>query len=378
MNLRTVLYPAHLASGARIVPFSGWDMPVQYGGILAEVKAVRTAAGLFDASHMGRLYISGSQATELLDWVLTASAASLRVGHARYGMICNEAGGIIDDTIFYRLSDDRYLLIPNAGNRAKVAAWLQRWTDDRFPGGCTVEDRTGTTALIAAQGPDTPAIMDQLCALNSGQPPSTLRPFNWEEGALQGTPIIIGRTGYTGEDGFEIVVEAAGAETVWRSLLGRGAAPCGLGARDLLRLEAGLLLHGNEIDENTTPIEAGLERFVRFDKMYSGAGVPRRQHEAGVERKLVGLRLPGRSAPRQGYPILDQGREIGRITSASYSPTLDTSIAMGYVLVRYATPGQGLDLDIRGRIARAEVVPLPFYTRPYTGPHTRPRRSQTK
>ena len=146
MNLRTVLYPMHLASGARIVPFNGWDMPVQYTGTLAEVKAVRTAAGLFDASHMGRLYISGSRATELLDWVLTASAASLRVGRARYGMICNEAGGIIDGTIYYRLSDDRYVLIPNAGNRTKVAAWFQHWTDDRFHGGCTLEDRTETTA----------------------------------------------------------------------------------------------------------------------------------------------------------------------------------------------------------------------------------------
>jgi aminomethyltransferase len=345
-------------------------MPLQYTGIVSDVKAVRTAAGLFDASHMGRLYVSGSRATDLLDWVLTSSAASLRVGRARYGMICNEAGGIIDDTIFYRLADDRYLLIPNAGNRTTVAAWLQRWTDARFPGGCTVEDRTETTALIALQGPDTPAFMDQLCVLNSGQPPSSLRPFNWAEGSLRGTPIFTGRTGYTGEDGFEIVVEAAGAAPAWRSLLDRGAAPCGLGARDVLRLEAGRLLHGKEIDDKTTPIEAGLERFVRFDKEYSGAGVLRRQHEQGVERKLVGLRLPGRSAPRQGYPILDQGREIGRITSGTYSPTLDTSIAMGYVLVRYATPGQGLELDIRGRIGRAEVVPLPFYTRP--------RRSQTK
>jgi len=369
-NLRTVLYSAHLDAGARVVPFGGWDMPLQYAGILAEVKAVRTAMGIFDASHMGRLYVSGPRATEMLDWVLTASAASLRVGRARYGMICNEAGGIIDDTIFYRLSDDRYLLIPNAGNRTKVAAWLQSWTDARFPGGCTVEDRTGTTALIAVQGPDTPAIMDQLCVLKSGQMPSSLRPFHWDEGSLQGTPIFTGRTGYTGEDGFEIVVEAAGAEAAWRSLLDRGAAPCGLGARDVLRLEAGLLLHGNEIDENTTPIEAGLKRFVSFDKEYSGAGILRRQHEAGVDRKLVGLRLPGRSAPRPGYPILDQGREIGRITSGSYSPTLDTSIAMGYVLVRYAAPDQELDLDIRGRIARAQVVPLPFYTRP--------RRSQTK
>ncbi len=368
-NRRTVLYHGHLALGARMVSFGGWDMPVQYSGILAEVKAVRTAASVCDVSHMGRLYISGPGSAGLLNWVLTSSAGSLRVGRARYGMICNEGGGIIDDTLFYRLAEDRYLLIPNAGTRETVADWLQRWTDAKFPGDCTVDDRTEATALIAVQGPDTPALMDKLCVLLGGQPPSSLRPFTWGEGWLQGTPIFAGRTGYTGEDGFEVVVEAAGAEAAWRSLLDRGAVPCGLGARNVLRLEAGLRLHGHEIDETTTPIEAGLERFVRFDGEYIGSQVLRRQHEQGVERKLVGLSLPGRRAPRQGYPIIDGGQEIGRITSGSYSPTLDTSIAMGYVLVRYATPGRQVDLDIRGRTVRAEVVTLPFYTRP--------RRSQT-
>ena len=363
-NLRTSLYPSHVALEARMMPFGGWDMPVQYSGILAEVNAVRTGAGLFDVSHMGRLYISGPQSTQFLDWVLTGSASKLSIGRARYCMICNQAGGVIDDTIFYRLAEDRYLLIPNAGNRMAAVAWFQHWIDAKFSGGCRMEDRTEATALIALQGPSASKILDRLCTLETGDPPSSLRPFAWGEGALAGNPVFVGRTGYTGEDGFEILADAANAQATWQCCFDQGAVPCGLGARDVLRLEAGLPLHGHEIDEETTPIEAGLERFVRFDKEYIGAGVLRQQNDEGVERRLVGLTVAGRSAPRQGYALLNQGEEIGRITSGSYSPTLDTSIGMGYVLVRYATPGRKLDLDVRGRILPAEVVPLPFYTRP--------------
>ena len=347
-----------------MMPFGGWDMPVQYSGILAEVNAVRTGVGIFDVSHMGRLYISGPRAAEFLDRVLTAAAANLSIGRARYSMICNEAGGVIDDTVFYRLAEDRYLLIPNAGNRKAVVAWFQHWIDSRFSNSCQIEDCTEATALIALQGPEAATVLDRLCKLESGDQPSSLRRFTWGEGTLAENPIFAGRTGYTGEDGFEILADATAAQAVWQNLSDQGAAPCGLGARDVLRLEAGLALHGHEIDEIVTPIEAGLERFVRFDKEYIGAEVLRQQHEGGVEKKLVGLTAAGRSAPRQGYPILDEGHEIGRITSGSYSPTLDTSIGMGYVLVRYATPGRHLDLDIRGRILPAEVVPLPFYTRP--------------
>ena len=335
-------------------------MPVQYSGILAEVNAVRTGAGLFDVSHMGRLYISGPQATQFLDWVLTGSAESLRVGRARYCMICNEDGGVIDDTIFYRLDEDAYLLIPNAGNRLEVVAWFQQWIDRRFRGGCVMDDRTENTALIACQGPGAVRILGGL----GDYPFSDLRPFAWVRAALSGKQVVVARTGYTGEDGFEIVADSQDAAPIWRALMDRGALPCGLGARDVLRLEAGLPLHGHEIDPQTTPIEAGLERFVRFDKEYAGSQVLALQHRNGVDRKLVGLKTPGRSTPRAEYPISVQGQVIGTVTSGSYSPTLDTSIAMGYVLVRYAEPGQVVELDIRGRIATAEVVPLPFYTRP--------------
>ncbi len=376
-SLRTALYPTHLALGARMVPFGGWDMPVQYSGILAEVKAVRTAAGLFDVSHMGRLYISGPRATEFLDWVLTGSASSLRTGRARYCFICNDHGGVIDDTIFYRLAEDRYLLIPNAGNRPAVLAWFQDWISRRFSGVVTIQDRTQSTGLLALQGPSAAQALDQVCRLEGGEAPSTLRAFGWGRGQLQGKPVFLGRTGYTGEDGFELVAEAADAELLWRALQDGGALPCGLGARDVLRLEAGLPLHGHEIDPETTPIQAGLERFVRPEGEFVGASVLRQQQRDGVARRLVGLKLPGRSAPRAGYPILEGGTPVGQVTSGSYSPTLDTSIAMGYVLVRCATPGQALEVDIRGRAAAAEVVPLPFYTRSRRRPDTAEGRSQS-
>ena len=372
-NRRTPLYDAHVSAGARMVPFGGWDMPVQYSSILAEVKAVRTGTGIFDVSHMGRVYLSGPQAGELLDWVLTGSATTLRVGRARYCMICNEAGGVIDDTIFYRLDEQRYLLVPNAGNRDEVVAWFRKWLDQKFAGSCDIEDRTLETGLLAVQGPEAAHLVDRLCTLDAsgddGTSPSGLRMFTWGSGAwtagaLRGKAVFLGRTGYTGEDGFEMVVDAADAAAAWELLVSHGAAPCGLGARDVLRLEAGLPLHGHEIDQDTSPIEAGLERFVRQDAEFLGFEALRQQRQQGVERKLVGLQLSGRSAPRAEYPILHRGEPVGRVTSGSYSPTLDSSIAMGYVLVRYADPGQKLDVDIRGRTTPVEVVPLPFYTRP--------------
>ena len=341
-----------------MVPFGGWDMPVQYSGILAEVKAVRTAAGLFDVSHMGRLYISGPQCTDFLDWVLTGSAENLRVGRARYCMICNESGGVIDDTIFYRLAEDRYLLIPNAGNRTAVVEWFQSWIQNMFPS-VLMEDRTDSTALIACQGPGATAIMDSLC---TGTDPA-MRPFAWRDLVLAGKSVTAGRTGYTGEDGFEVVCRSQDARSIWQSMMEQGAVPCGLGARDVLRLEAGLPLHGHEIGEKTSPIEAGLDRFVRFDKEYVGSQVLAHQNTVGVDRKLVGLTVEGRSAPRSDYSILHNSDIIGQVTSGSYSPTLDTSIAMGYVLGRYATLDQLVHLDIRGRTVPANIVKLPFYTR---------------
>ena len=359
---RTSLNDTHVSLGARMVPFAGWDMPVQYGGILAEARAVRSGSGLFDVSHMGRLYVSGRQAAELMDWVLTAGASDLRQGRARYSMICNEEGGIIDDAVFYNLGSDRFLLVCNASNRGEVVTWMDRWMRDRFPD-TAIDDRTESTAMIAFQGPASQHTVDGICP----SLPSTMRNFSYIEGEVALRPAFIGRTGYTGEDGFELIVSAEDGPHIWETLMSEGAVACGLGARDVLRLEAGLALHGNDIDTTTTPLEARLDRFVRLDREFAGAEAIRRQKESGLSRLLVGLSIQSRSIPRKGYNIFSHGEHVGIVTSGTFSPTLDRSIAMGYVQTALASPGQMLQIDIRERLTEAKVVPLPFYSRKATG-----------
>ncbi len=374
-NLRTTLYQTHVDLGARMVPFGGWDMPVQYQGTISEVEAVRTDAGIFDVSHMGRLHIGGPNAAGLLDILLTGSASSLRVGRARYCFVCNEQGGVIDDTIFYRLADDEFLLIPNAGNRAAVALWFDRQLAHHFDGrGVQITDRTMLTGLIALQGPASAGVVDRLCedfapgarlARNPGRTPapSLLRPFTWGRGHIDGRRVFIGRTGYTGEDGFELAMGSSDTAPIWRKLYDAGATPCGLGARDVLRLEAGLPLHGHELTDTITPIEAGQDRFVRRDGGYNGADVLDHQRVYGAERRLVGLTLPGRSAPRAGYDVLAGGEVVGVVSSGSYSPTLERCIAMAFVDPAHAAPGTTLTVDIRGRPVEVSTVELPFYQR---------------
>ena len=354
-----------------MVPFGGWDMPVQYpAGILAEVRAVRSGAGIFDVSHMGRAYISGPSATEFLDCALTGSAATLAVGRARYCMICNERGGVIDDTIFYRLAEDRYLLIPNAGNRHRVLDWFGLVIGQRFgrphpnplPGGegITIDDQTMQTSLLACQGPAALGMAREL----SEDGLAGLRAFAWTETRMCGSGVLVGRTGYTGEDGVEILAPAPAAPAIWQALTGAGAVPCGLGARDVLRTEAGLPLHGHELDEDTTPVEAGLERFVDFDKAFVGRDALLNQKSNGPRFALVGLQMPGRSAPRATYALSVQGAPAGQVTSGCYSPTLDMSLGMGYVFPEYSSPGTVLELDKRGLIEEITVTALPHYRRP--------------
>ena len=354
----TSLYETHTSLGGRIVPFAGWGMPLQYTGILAEARAVRSKAGLFDVSHMGRLYISGTEAPLLMDWILTADASRLRTGRAHYGMVCNEEGGIIDDTVFYRLEEDRYLLVCNASNRRHVVPWLQRWVEEKFSG-VSIEDQTEATAMIALQGPAAQEMLGRLC----DSPLDALRPFAALDATVSSRNALIGRTGYTGEDGFELITQGEDAQPVWKALRDLGAVPCGLGARDVLRLEAALPLHGQDIDASTTPLEAGLDRFVRLEKDFIGAGALRRQNEAGPESRLVGLEVHARSIARPDCEIFDGDLKVGKVTSGTYSPTLDRSIAMGYVSTASNRPGTRLFVDIRGRRTEMEVVPLPFYTR---------------
>jgi aminomethyltransferase len=375
-NLRTALYQTHVDLGARMVPFGGWDMPVQYEGVIAEVAAVRNSAGLFDVSHMGRLHMGGPNTAGLLDILFTGSASGLRVGRARYCFICKETGGVIDDTIFYRLSPDEFLVIPNAGNRPTVALWFDRQLAHHFDGrGAQITDRTMLTGLLAIQGPAAAGIIDGLCedfspgARLAGNPgrspvPSLLRPFAWGRGHIGGRRVFIGRTGYTGEDGFELAFGASDAAPIWESLTSAGAEPCGLGARDVLRLEAGLPLHGHELTDEITPIEAGLSRFVRRDGGFNGADVLDHQRAYGTPRRLVGLTSPGRSAPRAGYNVLMGDTVVGEISSGSYSPTLEKCIAMAFVDRDHAELGTVLNVDIRGRMTEATVVGLPFYHRP--------------
>ena len=353
---RTPLHDLHEALGGRMVPFAGWRMPVQYSSILDEARAVRSGAGLFDVSHMGRFQIRGPDAVVLLNRVLSPNIPNLRIRRARYGVICNQEGGIIDDAIVYRLGAERYLLVPNASNAETVADWIEQWRreSDRVE----IEIATSRLAMIALQGPAAQLTLSGL----TDHDLTSLRLFRVVEAEIAGAPSLIARTGYTGEDGFELMVPAGDAVRIWEALAEAGAVPCGLGARDVLRLEAGLPLHGNDIDAGTNPFEAGLDRFVDLEREeYVARDALLRIREEGPSRRLVGFYMVGRGIARQGYAIESDGLPIGRVTSGSFSPTLGRAIGMGYVQQDYSGPGTVLSIDIRGRPVEAEVTLLPFY-----------------
>ena len=356
--MRTPLYGTHVEMGGRIVPFSGWEMPVQYASILSEAKAVRTAAGLFDVSHMGRVEIDGPRAAAFLNRVLSVDVLGLRVGRARYNLICNEDGGIIDDCIVYRRGEERFLLIPNAGNRPAVLEWLARWTPSSDD--VRILDVTLRFAMIAHQGPQAEAMLQGLTSTDL----SAVRAFRAIDAEVAGVETMVARTGYTGEDGFELIMPGEDATNIWRELMERGAAACGLGARDTLRLEAGLLLHGNDMDTSTNPYEAGLDRFVDPDREgYVARESLTRVRDSGPDRRIAGFRMLERGIPRHGYRIVDGAKELGVVSSGGPSPSLDMNIGLGYVPTDYSTPGSHLQIEIRGRPLEAEVVSLPFYSR---------------
>ena len=354
----TPLLDTHVALGARMAPFSGWEMPIQYSGILDEARAVRSGAGIFDVSHMGRVEITGPGAAAFLDRLLSFDVPRLRLGRARYGVICNEEGGIIDDCITYRREPERFLLIPNAGNMAEVLEWLKRWAPS--DGEVSVDDVTSKFAMIAHQGPRAEEMLNE----NTDLDVASLRPFRAAETTVLGADSFVARTGYTGEDGFEIITPSDRATELWNRLIDRGATPCGLGARDVLRLEAGLLLHGNDMDTSSNPEEAGLGKFVDSDRDgYLAGPALRRIRADGPERTLVGFTMVGRGIARHGYPITDGSTSIGEVTSGSYSPTLDSNIGLGYVPIGHSAPGTRFQVHVRGRSVEAEVTALPFYSR---------------
>ncbi len=333
-------------------------MPIQYQSILQEARAVRANVGLFDVSHMGRLKIQGSGAAPLLSRVLSVGAISMRPGRARYCLICDEGGGIIDDCIVYRNAEEDFLLIPNAANTAAVTSWLDRWNTK--PDTVCITNVTTETAMIAVQGPQSIPLLNEVTQDDI----SDVLPFRTIQTRIDGADAMLAHTGYTGEDGFEAIVSAKDAPRIWNLLAEKGAASCGLGARDVLRLEAGLLLHGNDMSVDTNPYEAGLERFIRPDrKGYVAREALLQARDNGVARKLVGFVMTGRGIARHGHAICSEGTQVGEVTSGSHSPLLDRNIGLGYVPADLAEVGTPLQIDIRGRLVDAEVTSIPFYVR---------------
>jgi aminomethyltransferase len=360
--LDTPLADRHAALGARLIEFAGWRMPLQYTGILEEHRAVRERAGLFDLSHMGELFVEGPQAAAALDHAIVSENSSLVPGRAHYSMICFPDGGVMDDLIVYRLDENRFLVVANASNTAAVSDALS----ERFVGfKAFLDDRSLTTALVAIQGPAALGVLAPL----TNVPIADLHHYAIGEGKVAGVEALVARTGYTGEDGFEILVDQAAAGTVWDRLLTRGrragVVPVGLGARDTLRLEAGMPLYGNELNHDTTPFEAGLGRVVKLSKPgdFVGRAALERALAAGPRKTLVGLAMRDRGIARHGYEIYSGERKTGRVTSGTHSPTLNRAIAMAYVAPSDGEAGTILEVAIRDQRAAAEVVPLPFYKR---------------
>ena len=360
MPRRTPLYTAHRALGARMVDFAGWEMPVSYRGAAEEHAAVRERCGLFDVSHMGEIELRGAAAGAVCQELTVNDVSRLRIGDGQYTVLCNEQGGVLDDLIVFRLGPARYLLVVNAANTAADLAWIV----EHARGDVEVVDRSDELALLALQGPESETVLRRLTPLDL----ATLRPFVALEGRVAGLAVLVSRTGYTGEDGFELAVASTDARTLWDAVLEavarHGGQPAGLAARDTLRLEAGLPLCGTDMDATTTPLEAGLGWVVKLRKEhFIGRPVLARQAAEGVTRRLVGLELDEPGIPRHGCAVWRDGTPIGQVTSGSKSPTLGSFIGLAYVATGASAPGTPVAVEIRGRRLPARVVHRPFYRR---------------
>jgi aminomethyltransferase len=356
MANKTPLHEWHLAHSARMVDFAGWDMPIQYTTIIDEHTAVRNHAGLFDISHMGRLSFGGPDSLALIQNVYTNNAATMKDFQVRYGLVCNEQGGICDDVLVYRWPYG-YAMVVNASNRTKIVEWLTQ-----HKGGRQVEivDQTTTTCMIAIQGPK--AV--QMCQGLTEADGTKLAYYYATPTRYKDKPCVVSRTGYTGEDGFEFMLAAAAGMQLWEDLVARGAKPCGLGARDTLRLEAAMPLYGHELSEEIDPFQAGLAWAVKMDKgdFIGRAALERRRQDPKL-RQRVGLELAGKRLAREGSAITVADKEIGRVCSGTFAPTLQKAIAMAYVDPAYSSPGTAVAVDVRGKSETATVVPRPFYKR---------------
>ena len=363
---KTPLYEAHRRAGAKIIDFGGWLMPVSYpSGIIDEHRATRSAVGVFDVSHMGEVHFRGPRAAEAVQRLVTNDVAKLSDGHAMYTVACRPTGGIVDDFIVYRITGEHFLIVVNAGNREKDIAWFR----ENVGSWCELDDASDETALLAFQGPKAAEVLQTLTA----KPLSSVRSFDVvSEIDIAGVRTSIARTGYTAEDGFEIFCDAGDASRLWDRLIEAAATasgkPVGLGARDTLRLEGRLCLYGNDLTEETTPLEAGLGWVVKLDGAgdFIGKAALREQKAKGVARKLVGFVMRGRGVARHGYAIYaaSGGAAVGEVTSGTFGPTVEKNIGMGYVPAELAAPGGTLIVDCRGKMIEAEIVNGPFYKRP--------------
>jgi aminomethyltransferase len=359
---KTPLNARHRASNARMVPYAGWDMPVEYSGITNEHLAVRARAGLFDVSHMGELEIAGKDALAAVQRISSNDASRLKVGQAHYAGLLTPEGTFVDDMLVLRMAPNHFMLVVNAGNVAKDYAWVSEQI--KSVGEAALVDSSSRYALIALQGPAAREVLQPLTGVELGE----LKYYWFGHGEVANARATISRTGYTGEDGFEIFVPPNMADRVWQAILesGRGAdvIPCGLGARDTLRLEAAMRLYGNDIDESTTALEAGLGWTIGWSKSgFIGEDRLRQQKAQGVEKQLVGFEMTGRGIARHGYPVMHGDQRVGVVTSGTQTPFLRKAIGMAYVPTSLAAPDTAITIDVRGRATEARIVPLPFYKR---------------
>ncbi|MDU2241390.1 MAG: glycine cleavage system aminomethyltransferase GcvT [Paenibacillus sp.] len=363
---RTPLYSGYARyEGVRCIDFGGWELPVQFSGIQKEHEAVRERAGLFDVSHMGEFFVEGPEAERFLQRMTTNDATLLEPGKAQYTLLCYPDGGVVDDLLIYKLDEEKYMLVVNASNIEKDWDWLLQHLPAE---GVAMRNASDETALLAVQGPLASSLLSPLC---EGQEPGVLRPFTFiRDARVAGIPVLLSRTGYTGEDGFELYVAAEHAEALWDVLMDAGAPlgllPAGLGARDTLRFEACLPLYGQELGPDITPLEAGLNRFVKLEQSdFIGRDALVQQRKDGIPRRLVGLEMIDRGIPRTHYPVFAEGSEepIGEVTTGTQSPTLKKNLGLAILASRYTEPGTIVEVDIRGKRLKAKVVPLPFYRR---------------
>jgi aminomethyltransferase len=354
---RTPFFEFHKNAGAKIVPFAGYEMPVLYSGIMEEHKAVRNAVGVFDVSHMGEFYAKGPNALSFLQSVTVNDVSKLTPGKAQYSAMCFDDGGIVDDLLIYMLAEHSYMIVVNASNIEKDWEWMKK----HCPSGVSFENKSDDTALLAIQGPKSLETMQKLTSADL----SAIPYYHFVQGAVAGIEMIISRTGYTGELGFEIYFDIAHAEKIWNAIFDAGKefgiVPIGLGARDTLRLEMGYCLYGNDIDQTTNPIEANLGWITKLNKgEFVAKSILEKTKTDGPKRKLVGMMLNEKAVPRHGYSLLVNGKNVGVVTSGTFSPSLEKGIAMGYVDVPYAEVGSKIAIDVRGKMIDAMVVALPF------------------